>query len=186
MAKKTHIRYEVPIPSGVTVEVSDKVIKVRGPKGSLERDFSYAKEVLIGVRNSKVVVEAYFANRRLKALTGTIAAHLRNMIEGVVEGYRYKLKIVATHFPMTVQVNEGSKVVVIKNFLGEKSDRVAKIIGDTKVRVEGDDIIVEGVDLEAVSQTAANIELATRVVDRDRRAFIDGIYIYDKGEGLEL
>ncbi|MCX8199556.1 MAG: 50S ribosomal protein L6 [Sulfolobales archaeon] len=186
MAKKAHIRYEVLIPSEVAIEVSSGVIKVKGPKGFLERDFSYAKGVLIEVKDGKVIVETYFANRRLKALTGTVAAHLRNMIEGVTEGYRYKLKIVSTHFPITVQVSEGSRAVVIKNFLGEKSDRVAKIVGDTKVRVEGDDIIVEGVDLEAVSQTAANIELATKVVDRDRRAFIDGIYIYDKGEGVEL
>ncbi len=186
MAKKAHIYYEVPIPSGVTVEVSGGVIKARGPKGFIERDFSYAKGVLIGVRDGRIVVEAYFANRRLRALTGTVAAHLRNIIEGVAEGYRYKLKVIAMHFPITVRVDEGRRIVVVKNFLGEKSDRVARIVGDAKVRVEGDDIIVEGVDLESVSQTAANIELATKVVDRDRRAFIDGIYIYDKGEGIEL
>ncbi len=186
MAKKVHVSYEVPIPSGVTVEVNNGVVKVRGPKGFLERDFSYAKGVLIGIKDGRITVEAYFADRRLKALTGTVAAHIRNMVEGVTEGYRYRLKIIATHFPITVRVDEGRRLVVIKNFLGEKSDRVAKIVGDARVRIEGDDIVVEGVDLEAVSQTAANIELATKVVDRDRRAFADGIYIYDKGEGVEL
>jgi len=43
-------------------------------------------------------------------------------------------------------------------------------------------VIVEGIDIEHVGQTAANIELATKVKDKDRRVFADGIYIYDWGE----
>jgi large subunit ribosomal protein L6 len=49
-----------------------------------------------------------------------------------------------------------------------------------KVTVKDRDIIVEGADLEAVAQTAANIEKATKIKDKDRRIFVDGIYIYKK------
>jgi large subunit ribosomal protein L6 len=49
------------------------------------------------------------------------------------------------------------------------------------VRVEGSDVIVEGIDVEEVGLTAASIERATRVKDLDRRIFVDGIYIYEKG-----
>ena len=50
-----------------------------------------------------------------------------------------------------------------------------------KVEVKGKDIIVSGINLEDVSQTAANIEQATRLTGRDRRIFYDGIYVYEKG-----
>ncbi|MCD6488163.1 MAG: 50S ribosomal protein L6 [Desulfurococcales archaeon] len=183
MARAIHVLEEVGIPEGVNVEVNGLKVKVSGPLGVLERDFSHARNVLIRKTDSSIIVEAYFANRRVKALVGTIAAHVENMIKGVTKGFRYKLKIVFSHFPISVVVDENERVVRIKNFLGEKADRIAKIIGDdVKVRVEGDDVIVEGIDIEHVGQTATNIELATKVKDKDRRVFGDGIYIYDWGE----
>ncbi len=183
MARAVHVYKEVEIPEGVSVEVDGLKVRVSGPKGVLERDFSHARNILLRREGSKVVVEAYFARRREKALVGTIAAHIKNMIRGVTKGYRYKLKIVFSHFPVTVVVDEKERVVRIKNFLGEKADRIARIVGDdVKVRVEDDDVIVEGIDKEHVGQTAANIELATKVKDKDRRVFGDGIYIYDWGE----
>jgi len=179
MVKEVIVRKEVEIPEGVNIEVKDKTVEVKGPKGTVRRDFSYARNVRIYKENNKVVVESYFANRRLKALTHTIAAHIRNMIEGVKEGFRYKLKIVYSHFPISVKV-QGDKVI-IENFLGEKAPRIAKIVGNTKVKVEKQDIIVEGPDIEEVGQTAANIEQATKIRGFDRRVFVDGIYIYEKG-----
>ncbi|MET1159413.1 MAG: 50S ribosomal protein L6 [Thermoprotei archaeon] len=183
MSKKVYVVEEVEIPEGVDIEINGLVVTVKGPKGELRRDFSHARGVIIRKENNKVLVETYFANRRKKALVGTIASHIENMIKGVTKGYRYKLKIIYSHFPVTVIVDEKNRVVRIKNFLGEKADRIAKIVGDdVKVRVEGEDIIVEGIDIEHVGQTAANIELATKVKDKDRRVFVDGIYIYDWGE----
>ena len=179
MAKAVHIVQEVDIPSGVDVEIEGMKIRVKGPKGQLERDFSHAKGILIKKENGKVVVEAYFADRRKKALVGTVASHIENMIIGVTKGWRYKLKIITTHFPATVRVV--GREVLIENFLGEKAPRRAKIVGDVKISVKGRDIIIEGIDLEAVAQTAANIEQATKVKDKDRRVFVDGIYIYERG-----
>jgi large subunit ribosomal protein L6 len=183
LAKHVHVVEEVRIPEGVEVSVDGMKVVVKGPKGELVRDFSHARNVIIRLdedeEGKKVVVEAFFANRRVKALVGTIAAHIANMITGVTKGYRYKLKIVFSHFPITVKV-EGDKVL-IENFLGEKAPRVARIMPGVSVKVQRDDVIVEGIDIEAVGQTAANIELATKVQDKDRRVFIDGIYIYEKG-----
>lgn len=179
MAKAVHIAQEVDIPSEVDVEIDGMRVRVRGPKGQLERDFSYAKGVLIRKEDGKVIVEAYFADRRKKALVGTVAAHIENMLVGVTKGWRYKLKIITTHFPATVRVV--GREVLVENFLGEKAPRRAKIVGDVKISVKGRDVIIEGVDLEAVAQTAANIEQATKVRDKDRRVFVDGIYIYERG-----
>lgn len=183
MAKAVHIIEEVEIPENVNVEISGYTVKVSGPKGELTKDFSHARGIMLRKENNRVFVEAYFANRRIKALVGTIAAHIRNMIHGVTRGYRYKLKIIYSHFPISVVVDESERIVRIKNFLGEKADRIARIVGgDVKVKVEGEDVIVEGIDIEHVGQTAANIELATKVRGKDRRVFSDGIYIYDWGE----
>jgi len=179
MAKAVHLREEIEIPSGVEIEIKDMKVNVRGPKGELSRDFSHAKGILIYKEDNKVIIETFFADRRKKALVGTVASHIENMIIGVTKGWRYKLKIVTTHFPASVKVvgNE----ILIENFLGERAPRKAKIVGNVRVQVKGKDIIIEGIDLEAVAQTAANLEQVTKVKDKDRRVFVDGIYIYEKG-----
>lgn len=176
MVKDVYIHVSVDIPEGVEVEINGMKVKVKGPKGELERDFSHARGVIIRKEDSKVIVESFFANARKRALVGTIAAHIRNMITGVTKGFRYKLKIIYSHFPVNVQV-KGDKVI-ISNFLGEKAPRIARIMPGVTVKIQGQDVIVEGIDIEKVAQTAANLELATKVKDKDRRKFVDGIYIY--------
>ena len=180
MAKLPHVSEEVEVPEGVEVEISGMKVRVRGPKGELERDFSHARGVHLRKEDGKVVVEAFFANRRKKALVGSIASHIENMITGVTKGFRYKLKIIYSHFPISVKV-EGDRVVIEK-FLGERAPRYAKIVSPrVKVSVKGEDVIVEGIDIEEVGQTAANIERAAWISSFDRRVFVDGIYIYEKG-----
>jgi large subunit ribosomal protein L6 len=177
--KEPYYVAEVEVPQEVRVTVNGLRVTVEGPKGKLERDFSHAKGVSIRQNENKVVVEAFNADRRKKALVGTIAAHIRNMITGVTKGYRYKLKFVFSHFPISVEV-KGNQVI-IKNFLGEKAPRRANILEGVSVKVVDRDIIVEGIDIEKVGQTAANIELATKIGEFDRRVFMDGIYIYERG-----
>lgn len=177
--KEPYYRSEVEVPDGVDVVISGMGVLVRGPKGELKRDFGHARGIFIKLDGQKVIVEAYDVNRRKKALVGTVAAHIRNMIIGVTKGYRYKLKVVFSHFPISVEV-KGNQVL-IKNFLGEKFPRKATILEGVNVRVIDKDIIVEGIDIEKVGQTAANIELATKVKELDRRVFMDGIYIYERG-----
>jgi len=171
---------EVKVPNEVKVEISGNKVKVVGPKGKLEKSFIIPKGVKLEVVEGKVRVYTENERRKIKAITGTIAAHIRNMIEGVTKGYVYKLKIIYSHFPISVKVEENR--VIIHNFLGERKPREAKIIGNTKVEVKGQEIIVSGIDIEAVGQTAGNIEQATRIVGKDRRVFQDGIFIISKGE----
>ena len=106
---------------------------------------------------------------------------VKNMFTGVTKGYTYKVKVVYAHFPITVKTK--GKQVQVENFVGERSPRVSDIVGECRVTVEGDDVIVKGVSLEDVSQTAANIELATKIRRKDQRVFLDGLYIYHKEEG---
>ena len=68
----------------------------------------------------------------------------------------------------------------IGNFLGEKKPRLARILGETKVKVSGNEVVVSGISKEDVGQTAANIEQVTKIKRFDPRIFQDGIYIVDK------
>lgn len=162
----------------MTAAVEGRKVKVKGPKGSLEREFSdlrYDDRVSIALADGAVKVTAKDEKRKTKAFAGTAAAHMRNMVAGVLKGWKYKMKIFHTHFPITVEVKDSE--VQVKNFLGQKSVLHAKVIGNTKVEVKKDEISVTGTDLEAVAQTAANIETTTRLSGKDRRVFLDGVYI---------
>ena len=175
---------EVEIPEGVEVEVKDSArIRVKGELGELERDLSHAN-VKLEVDSGKVIVKLLGRGRRAEALIGTIRSIIRNMIVGVTQGFTYKMKMVASHFPMSVKV-QGDRVI-IENFIGERSPRIARIVGrGTVVEVRGDEVLVKGIDKEAVGQTAANIEQATKIKRKDPRKFLDGIYVYEKKVGME-
>ena len=170
----------VKIPKDVKLEVNKNIFKVVGPKGEIEKTLVIPKDVKVEISEDSLKVYTDNERREVKSIVGAIAAHVRNMIEGVINGYVYKLKVIYSHFPITVKV-EGDKVI-IQNFLGERTPRIAKIVGNTKVEVKGQEIIVSGIDIDSVGQTAGNIEQATRITGKDRRVFQDGIFIVSKGE----
>ncbi len=172
----------VEIPDGVEVKVEGKVVTVSGEKGTITRNFSRAP-LSIRKEDKSIKVRTEWPRKKEAATVGTVTSHIRNMITGVTVGFTYKLKIVFSHFPIAVKV-EGEKIL-IENFTGERSARLAKIAGDVKVSVQPEDVIVQGTNLEDVSQTAANIEQATKVKAKDPRVFLDGIYVYERLRGME-
>ena len=111
-------------------------------------------------------------------MIGTTWAHLKNMIKGLGEEFTYELEVCNVHFPMNVKA-DGNKIT-IKSFLGETTERIAKIVDGAKVEIKGSKITVTSNDIEAAGQTAANLEKATRLTGRDRRIFQDGIFITNK------
>ena len=172
----------VEIPEGVDGTLEGRIVTIKGEKGELVRDFSHAP-INIQLEGKTVTVQASWPRKKEAALVGTVRSHIQNMIKGVTTGFTYKLKIVFSHFPITVKIQ--GKTLTIQNFTGERSPRKAKIMGDTKVTIKGEDIIVQGINLEDVSQTAANIQNATKIKRKDPRVFLDGIYVYEKHEGIQ-
>ena len=172
----------IQVPDGVTVTLEGKKVTVNGDKGTLTRDFSYVP-ISIEAEGQTVRVWAEWPRKKEAALVGTIHSHIRNMITGAQKGFTYKLKIVFSHFPISAKVQ--GKSLLIENFTGEKRARKVKIIGDVKVKIESEDIVVQGINLEDVSQTAANIEQATKVKKKDPRVFLDGLYVYERNEGMD-
>lgn len=170
---------KIEIPKNVEFQLVGNLVKVKGPKGENSRKFAHPS-VTILKKDNLVVLSSKKSSKKEKAIIKTFRAHMNNLFRGVTEGFVYKLKICYVHFPISVSV-EGNQII-IKNFFGEKVPRKTCLVEGAKVKVEGTDIIVEGTDIEKVGQTAANIETATKVRNRDRRVFQDGCYIYQKGE----
>ncbi len=169
---------EVDIPENVEVSYLDNVLTVKGPLGEVKREF-FHPYVSLEVKDSKIIIKGKNQRRKTKAILGTWTSHVKNMIYGVLRGYEAKLKIVYVHFPMNVKV-EGNEVL-ITNFMGGKGIRKAKILDGVDVKINKDEIIVKGIDIEKVGQTAANLEQSCRDNGgRDRRIFFDGIYITQK------
>ena len=173
----TIVENSVEVPAGVTLKVEGKKVTVAGERGEVVRDFSHTR-LDLEHEGGSLRIWAVNPRKREASLVNTLAAHVRNMIKGVTEGFTYRLKIVFVHFPMTVRI-EGRRIE-IQNFIGERKAREAKIAGGAKVRVEGEDVIVEGIDIDDVAQTAANIQQSMKIRKKDLRKFMDGIYVYSK------
>lgn len=159
----------VVIPEGVSVEIDGMNVTAKGPKGTVARKFSAV--ISLEKKDNEIVVKG---TEKEKAYTGTVNSLLSSMFKGVSEGYSKSLKILYAHFPVTLEV-KGDRVLV-KNFIGEKHPRKARIMGDSKVEVKGQNVTVSGPDKEAVGQTIANLKAAMRIRQKDARIFQDGIY----------
>ena len=157
----------VDVPDNVQVEIIKEQgsLTITGPLGTLERKFTHPK-IKIVQKNNQISVICLLPRQKENALVGTWAAHINNMIHGVTKGFEYKMKIVYSHFPIKTHVKDNE--LIIENFLGEKQSRIAKIVGETKVKVSGDQIIINGIDLEKAGQSMANIEHATKIKNYDK------------------
>lgn len=171
------IEQNVQVPEGVNLTLNGHKVAVTGTNGELTYDFGHAG-LNMGFQENTLRVWAENPRRKQAALVKTIASHVNNMIKGVTEGFTYRLKIVFIHFPLTINIQKDR--VVINNFIGERAPRVARIRGNVQIKVEGDDIIVTGYDINHVAQTAANIQESTKIKNKDLRKFLDGIYVYQK------
>jgi len=179
MVKIIDMKEIVKIPEGVQVTIQGKTVQVKGSKGTVSKELSHPRVTLTLKDSTIEILCAGTAKRKEKALLGTYKALLRNMMKGVTQGYECKMKTVFSHFPIKTTV-EGNHVL-ISNFLGERYPRKAEILENVKVEVKAESITITGIDKENVGQTAANIERATKVKNRDIRVFQDGCYIVKRG-----
>ena len=173
---------ELDIPENVQVTYKSKMLQVTGPLGKTHKSFKKIP-VDISIDGKKIILKAVGTRNKNFAIMRTAKSIIRNLCEGVIDGYTIKMKIVFSHFPITVKVNE--KNVLIENFQGERAPRITRIWGNTKVTPKGDDVIITGHVLTDVTQTAAEIENNSRVKNKDHRVFLDGVYKFEKTKGIE-
>ncbi len=168
---------EIIVPDDVNIEIrrinpSEVEVIVKGPKGELNKKLKGKRiEVSLKEKDGKKVVDVECEEI---AMINTSLSHIENMIVGVREGFVRKMVVRYSHFPMNLEV-KGNELI-IKNFLGERVPRRARIVGNTSVKVKGQELFVEGINKEEVSQTVANIRQATKIKKKDFRVFQDGIY----------
>ena len=172
----------IDTPDGVKASFKSNMLTIEGPLGKAHKNFRKIP-VKIDINENKITLKAIGKRNKDYAILNTAKSIIRNLCEGVIDGYTIKMKIVFSHFPITVKV-EG-KTVLIENFQGERAPRKCNIFGKAKVTPKGDDVIITGHVLTDVTQTAAQIEQNSKVKNKDHRVFLDGIYKYEKTKGIE-
>ncbi|OLS28538.1 MAG: 50S ribosomal protein L6 [Candidatus Heimdallarchaeota archaeon LC_2] len=176
----------IEIPDNITIKIDNSKVFVKGNLGEIERDFTHSG-IQIEHVNSELILSTYFPRKKEKSSIGTVGAHIGNMIEGTTYGYKYSLKIVFSHFPIRINPEMKKLQVKIENLYGGRKPRYAKILPGVSVKVDDEDVIVQGIDKEAVGQTAANIQELTRQRGKRRQSpktFMDGVFLYHKANQI--
>ena len=180
---------QISYPEDVTIEIKKRIVTVKGPRGTLERNFQHiAMDLAVNSKERTVTCTMWMAKRKQIACIKTVLTTIRNLIKGVTEGYRYKLRFAYAHFPVNVSV-EG-QTVEIRNFLGEKIVRRVPIPEGIKIERTDpskvkDELVLTGNDVLAVSQASARVHQACLVKNKDIRKFLDGIYVQTKCTAAE-
>ncbi len=180
--KQEQFKEILEIPVGINVTMKKHMIQFQGPLGKTFKSFRKIP-VNIEINDGKLTLKAQGTRKRDYSILHTARSLIKNIFEGLLEGYTIKMKVVYAHFPITVKVKE--KTVLIENFQGERAPRTTTIVGNTKIVPKGEDVILTGEVWTDITQTAANIELKTKVKNKDHRVFLDGIYVYEKKKGIE-
>lgn len=172
------MKTEIPL-EGTQAVFDSRKMNVKGPMGSVERKL-WHPVVAIKVEGDKIILTTKGDKRRDKRVLNTIESHIRNMIIGVKQGFRYNMNLIQSHFPVQIKV-EGDTFIV-ENFFGEKVPRKVTIPPGVRVIANAKEkkVTIESSDIELAGLLVTRIEQATRAVGKDRRIFQDGIYLVNR------
>lgn len=158
-------------------------------------------------------IEIHHGSRKNVATLRTVKSIIENLVTGVTKGYKYKMRYVYAHFPINVNIEKNDQglyhleiryenspcekhnsedrrltCVCYRNFLGEKIVRHVDIPEGVTIETSKgvkDQLELYGNSVEAVSQSAADIQQICRVRNKDIRKFLDGLYVSEKGNVVE-
>lgn len=141
----------INIPAEVQVELIDRDVKVKGPKGELKRTFSPVID--IKVEGQQVIVTRSSDEKNIRALHGTTRAVIHNMVVGVSEGFSKTLEIQGVGYKAEM---EGEKLVINVGFSHPVYVKPPEGI-EFDVTEKNRYIVVKGSNKEIVGQIAADI-----------------------------
>ena len=143
-------KYPIKVPANVKVEINGAQVLVTGPRGSLSSEVP--SQVEVKYDNSLLHIVPLSQDRRVRCIAGTLRANLNNQVKGVSEGFVYALTLVRVGANAQV---EGSKLIVKIGYSNPKEYVIPEgIVIKTPSATE---IVVEGIDIQRVSQVAAEI-----------------------------
>jgi large subunit ribosomal protein L9e len=187
-----HSEETLEVPENVKVSIKSRLITVEGPRGKLTKDLSHIAVNFSSPKKNVIGIEIHHGSRKNVAALRTVRTIINNLITGVTKGFKYKMRYVYAHFPINVNVDKNAETgcfeVEIRNFIGEKI--VRRVVMQPGVDVEisknqKDELVLSGNSLEAVSQSAADIQQICKVRNKDIRKFLDGLYVSEKGNIVE-
>ncbi|CAO2638683.1 60S ribosomal protein L9 [Lemmus lemmus] len=133
----------VDIPENVDITLKGCTVIVKGPRGTLCRDFNHINVKLSLLRKKRLRVDKWWGNRKELATVRTICSHVQNMIKGVTLGFGYKMRSMYAHFPTNVVIQENGV-------------RMRTGVACSFSQVQKDELILEGNDIELISNSAGS------------------------------
>lgn len=144
-------RKPIPITAGVEVKLlENNYVKVKGPKGELERQLHH--DMIIKIEDKEIIVERPTENKKHKALHGLTRTLINNMIEGVTRGFQKGLELSGVGYRATKQ---GGKLLLAVGY-----SHPIEIVPPKGINIDvpsPNKIVVTGIDKEKVGAIAANI-----------------------------
>ncbi|EFX04066.1 60S ribosomal protein [Grosmannia clavigera kw1407] len=190
--KYIHSEELLEVPEGVKVHIKARHVTVEGPRGKLTKNLSHIAVSFSQVKPGTIKIEIHHGARKNVAALRTVRTLINNLIIGVTKGFKYKMRYVYAHFPINVNLDKNSETglfeVEIRNFIGEKIVRRVVMQSGVEASVSSnqkDELVLSGNSLEAVSQSAADIQQICKVRNKDIRKFLDGLYVSEKGNIVE-
>ncbi|KAF6833754.1 60s ribosomal protein l9 [Colletotrichum plurivorum] len=206
-----HSQESLEIPQDVKVHIKSRVVTVEGPRGKLVKDLSHLAVNFSQPKKGTINIEIHHGSRKNVATLRTVRTLINNLIVGVTKGFKYKMRYVYAHFPINVNIEKNSETDLFEveiryvhmdfpmleidrlnesssNFIGEKLVRRVTMHPGVDVEVskaQKDELVLQGNSLEAVSQSAADIQQICKVRNKDIRKFLDGMYVSEKGNVVE-
>ena len=140
----------VPVPKNVTVTIDGQVVKVKGPRGELERTMH--REMLLTMEDGSVVVARPSDEPGHKALHGLSRTLIANMIEGVTKGYQKQLEIVGVGYKAEARPYGLQLALGFSHPVEYRAPKGIKLTAPQPTSVT-----IEGADKEVVGQVAAEL-----------------------------
>ncbi|MDE7381351.1 MAG: 50S ribosomal protein L6 [Muribaculaceae bacterium] len=144
----------IELPAGVTVQVKDNVVTVKGPKGELSQEIN--PDITVKVEGNEVLVERPSDERAHRAMHGLYRALIHNMVVGVSEGYKKEMELVGVGYRATATGQ------VLELALGFSHAIYIKLPKEIKVEAKSERnknplIILESADKQLLGQVCAKI-----------------------------
>lgn len=144
--------------------------------GKLTKNLGHIAVSFSQPKSGFVKIEIHHGSRKNVAALRTVRTLINNLIIGVTKGFKYKMRYVYAHFPINVNLDKNSETglfeVEIRNFIGEKIVRRVVMQGGVEATISAnqkDELVLSGNSLEAVSQSAADIQQICKVRNKDIR-----------------